>query len=169
MHVTMVRGRWYENILIRKLNGRNFFYTKISRITVCLSFKRLSIISCWHTCIFNIINHNIYLKSLYQLTFIAPYSPSNNVSLDGVSNGKLTFGWTFSVPDCTAINYNISSDCGSCLRTTDATNATCSDLPLSSNPLNCTFSVYPVVCGVAGEASNPITVTLKGIIELLYL
>ena len=34
MHVTTVRGRRYENILIRKFNGRKFFDTKISRITV---------------------------------------------------------------------------------------------------------------------------------------
>ena len=34
--VTKVRGRRYENILIRKFNGRNFFDTKISRITVSL-------------------------------------------------------------------------------------------------------------------------------------
>ena len=34
MQVTMVRGRWYENILIQKFNGQKFFDTKISRITV---------------------------------------------------------------------------------------------------------------------------------------
>ena len=34
MYVTTVRGRWYENILIGKFNGRKFFDTKISRITV---------------------------------------------------------------------------------------------------------------------------------------
>ena len=34
MHVTTIRGLRYENILIRKFNGRKFFDTKISRITV---------------------------------------------------------------------------------------------------------------------------------------
>ena len=34
MHVTTVRGRWYENFLTLKFNGRKYFDTKISRITV---------------------------------------------------------------------------------------------------------------------------------------
>ncbi len=36
MYVTTVRGRRYENILIRKFNGRKFFDMKISQITVIL-------------------------------------------------------------------------------------------------------------------------------------
>ena len=34
MYVTTVRGHRYENILIHKFNGRKFFDTKISQITV---------------------------------------------------------------------------------------------------------------------------------------
>ena len=42
MHVTTVRGRRYENILIRKFNGRKIFDTKISRITVCTLYSETS-------------------------------------------------------------------------------------------------------------------------------
>ena len=46
MYVTTVRGRRYENILIRKFDGRKFFDTKISRITVYVIYNIKSVVFC---------------------------------------------------------------------------------------------------------------------------
>ena len=61
-------------------------------------------------------------------------------------NRKLLFNWSPAAPDCPTIYYNIlASNCGSCPTTTNYTNVTCTDAPISSNA--CEFVVHTVVCG----------------------
>ena len=65
------------------------------------------------------------------------------------------------------LQYSIASDCGACPTHTNTTTATCSDLWLSPNAIMCQFSVSSHACGLVGNPTSPIAVTLKGIILLL--
>ena len=104
---------------------------------------------------------------MYMITYIVgPYQRApGGVTLTDVSQGKLTFSWTQIDPNCPTVQYQIMSDCGNC--STTNTSATCSNLSLSTTERNCTFSVGSVICGFTGPSSNPITVTLKGMIIII--
>lgn len=104
----------------------------------------------------------IYILYDYAYLCAGPYPPPNDIRLISVDGGVLTFGWSSIGPGCETIVYSISSDCGFCPNTTNATSIACSNLELSSNAKNCTFSVRSTLCGFNGQLSVPIPVTLKG-------
>ena len=87
------------------------------------------------------------------------YPPPNNVHLTDVRPGQVTFTWTsVSSSYCSVnfVNYSITSDCGVCPTTTNMTTVTCSDLQLSTEPVECTFRVSSVVCDLTGNPSEPV-------------
>ena len=85
------------------------------------------------------------------------------MSLSDAYEGTLIFNWTSPIQNCISISYQISSDFGSCPKTTNTTTVNCSVGAITHEASNCTFSVRSVVCGRTGEANSPIIVTLKGI------
>ena len=90
-----------------------------------------------------------------------PFSPPENVHLTDVKPGKLTFSWAPTVLHCSALTYEILSDCGVCPTTTSSTLVTCTTE--SSQPRLCTFAVRSVACGgIVGSWSNEIEVMLRG-------
>ena len=101
------------------------------------------------------------------MLILGPYQPPSDVQLVDVRPGQLTFSWS-SVPDnCAAIHYNIiAMNCRiMCPSTTTHNTITCTGPGgiLSSTPCIFAFAVQTVVCdGVIGNASNPVSVTLKG-------
>ena len=86
----------------------------------------------------------------------------DNIYLADAQKEKLVFSWnSVASNNCSALNYTITSDCGSCT-ITNMTIATCSDLQLTTNAVTCHFSINSDVCNQAGDPSSPVTVTLKG-------
>ena len=78
---------------------------------------------------------------------------------------QLIFNWSQIDPSCSAVQYQNTSDCGRCsLATPTSTLANCYDLQLSTTVRNCTFSVGSEICGFTGPSSDPVTVTLKGML-----
>jgi hypothetical protein len=71
--------------------------------------------------------------------------------------------WTPVTSNCSMayVQYTISSDCGTCPTVTNMTTVTCSDLKLTTIAVLCHFRVSRA-CGLVGNLSSPIVVTLKG-------
>lgn len=91
-----------------------------------------------------------------------PFPPPENVYLADVKPGKLTFSWTPTALYCSALTYEILSDCGECPAATSSTSVTCTIQ--ISQPRQCTFAVKSIVCGnIAGSWTNRIEVILRGI------
>ena len=84
--------------------------------------------------------------------------PPSGVKLTDATANELTFSWNPVDPYCLPDNRNFLFDCGRC-RTTTETTATCTDL---LTPSTCDFSIQNIVCGRVGSASDPVTVTLRG-------
>ena len=96
---------------------------------------------------------------------VGPYQQApGEVTLTDARPDQLIFNWSQIDPNCSAVQYQYTSNCGSCsLATPTSTLASCYDLQLSTTAIgNCTFSVRSKICGFTGPSSNPITVTLKG-------
>jgi hypothetical protein len=74
------------------------------------------------------------------------------------------FNWTPITSNCSMayVQYTISSDCGTCPTVTNMTTATCSDLQPTTIAVLCHFRVSSRACGLIGNPSSPIVVTLKG-------
>jgi hypothetical protein len=115
--------------------------------------------------------HHFLLKIT---TAINLYPPPDNINLADVQSGKLTFNWTSVISDCSTARlqllYNITStsDCGTCTVTAvtpTTVTATCSNLLLTTNVVTCLFKVSSHVCGLIGNPSSPIELTLKGELE----
>ena len=105
----------------------------------------------------------MHVSTLYCVCIHAgPYQRApSGVNLTNVRPDELTFAWTQIDPNCPTVQYNITSDCGSC-STGSGTSATCSNLQLSATERNCTFSIKSMICGFTGPSSNAVTVTLRG-------
>ena len=102
----------------------------------------------------------------YNNNIVDPYQEApDGVTLTDVRPDQLTFSWSQIDPNCSTVQYQYTFDCGSCsLATPTSTLANCYDLQLSTTARNCTFSVGSEICGFTGPSSNPITVTLKGML-----
>ena len=73
---------------------------------------------------------------------------------------KITFIWTQSISECSAVQYRILAlNCGTCPNTTTITTATCTDIP--NDNIACTFTVQLVVCGNIPLGNGEIAVQLK--------
>ena len=107
--------------------------------------------------------------SLYCI--LGPYQQApDGVTLTDARPDQLIFNWSQIDPSCSAVQYQNTSDCGRCsLATPTSTLANCYDLQLSTTARNCTFSVSSEICGFTGPSSNPITVTLKGMLLSIML
>ena len=105
------------------------------------------------------------MRSYYKL--IDPLPPPTIVRLVGVSSEQLVFNWTSVDSDCSTLNYNIMSNCGSCINTTatTTTSVACSiSVNVTDSITQCSFGVQSVVCGnVSGVPSTPLDMTLQGI------
>ena len=88
------------------------------------------------------------------------HPPSEYIYLADAQPGTLVFSWIAS--DCSNLMYNITSDCGTCPTVTHMTTATCSNLQLLTKAVLCHFKISSVACGLIGNPSSPVVVTLKG-------
>ena len=90
--------------------------------------------------------------------------PPESISLSGIRQGpaaELTFNWTKIALDCHDIEYSITSDCGSCPRSTSISTAVCVNVPTDGR--FCMFVIKTVVCeNNYGIQNNSLTVLLKG-------
>ena len=102
---------------------------------------------------------------LLHITAKNLYPPPDNLYLADAQQGRLVFNWTPVISNCSTLQYNITSDCGTCYTFTNATTATCSDLQLTTNAVLCHFRVSSRACDLVGNSSSPIAVTLKGILS----
>ena len=79
---------------------------------------------------------------------------------------KLKFQWNSIAPDCTAIGYITSLECGSCPNTTTNTEVVCTDIVIGDQ---CMFTVQTQVCDSIISNITTVPLTLKGtIIMHLY-
>ena len=90
------------------------------------------------------------------------YPPPDSLYLTDVQPGKLVFNWTPVNSNCSTLQYNITSNCGTCPTVTNATTAICSDLHLTTNASLCHFRVSSHACGLVGNPSSSFAVNLKG-------
>ena len=113
----------------------------------------------------SICNDVYYIIYDMAFSYVGPFPPPGevNINLTALSTRALTFSWNPIAANCPAIHYNIlASNCGSCPTTTNHTNVTCTDIPITYNAILCTFALRTVVCGhTAGIVSNPISVPLS--------
>ena len=96
-------------------------------------------------------------------------SPSDVRLLDANPN-LLTFKWSSVAANCSAVNYLIESNCGSCPNTTSLTSVDCyiTHMPITTTSRSCEFAVKSVVCGnTVGNSSNTVSTTLKGITNVM--
>lgn len=98
----------------------------------------------------------------YFFAFIELYerAPSGVMLTNVIAMNELTFSWNSVDPNCLPDDQNIMFGCGSC-QAASGTTATCTDLQI---PSTCDFSVQNVVCGEIGSPSDPISVTLRGMV-----
>ena len=100
------------------------------------------------------------------LHIIDPLPPPNDIQLTHVAPNQLTFNWSSVQPDCSTLQYNIESNCGTCINhqpTMLMSSATCSfELPIDSNDV-CNFAIQSTICtnSIIGSLSTPVRVTLK--------
>ena len=97
---------------------------------------------------------------LHAATNLHP--PPNDIQLVEAQAKQLIFNWTPALSTCSIVQYNITSNCGTCPAVTNMTRAACSDFQLTTNAVLCQFSVNSVACNHPGNSSSPITVILKG-------
>ena len=79
------------------------------------------------------------------------YPPPDNIYLADAQPQKLVFSWTPAIPNCSTLQYSITSDCGACPTVTNMTTATCSDLQVSTNAVLCHFRVSTYACDFVGN------------------
>ena len=107
------------------------------------------------------IARHIYHTTLTQY-YVGPYQRvPGDLHLTIPNGNQLSFSWTSVDSSCLSISYNINSTCGSCPMTTNTTAVTC---PVPQLPSVCMFSIRSVVCGQVGMPSNPLMLTLKGLL-----
>ena len=104
--------------------------------------------------------------------FMPVRSAPDIVYLSDANEENLVFSCTpgpgpaVSNSNCSSLQYNITSDCGTCplVSSITDTKATCSDLELTTNASECYFNVSSVatVCDLLSGASSSVAVTLKG-------
>ena len=66
-----------------------------------------------------------------------------------LTSKNVTFAWNSISSQCPAIHYNINAKrCGNCPATTNHTNITCTDVPMSESEseILCTLNVQVIVC-----------------------
>ena len=107
---------------------------------------------------------------LCTIIIVGPYQQApGNITLTDVRPGQVIFSWSQIDSNCPAVQYQNTFNCGRCsLAIPTSTLANCYDLQLSTTARNCTFSVSSEICGFTGPSSNPITVTLKGMLLRIY-
>ena len=105
------------------------------------------------------------------MTDLIPFIPPSHINLTNVSTEGLTFEWNSVAPNCSAVSYTISSlGCGSCPSSTSTTSIICHGVQLNGESDLCTLSIQAVTCGnISGSFSNPLNVSLKGLLLLVYL
>ena len=86
------------------------------------------------------------MKLINFLCTAAVYQQLQFLQLADVGPGELTFNWNAVAPNCPAVEYNITTNCGNCPATTRSPKATCS-IELSSSAVLCSFEVQTMVCG----------------------
>ena len=106
---------------------------------------------------FNICKYN---------NIVGPYQEApDGVTLTDARPDQLKFSWSQIDSTCPTVQYQNTFDCGRCsLATPMSTLANCYDLHVSRTTRNCTFRVRSEICGFTGPFSDPVTVTLKGML-----
>ena len=99
---------------------------------------------------------------MYITTATNLYPPPDDIYLADARPGTLVFNWIPVISNCSMLQYNISSDCGTCPTVTNATTAICSDLQLTTNASLCHFRVSSRACDLLGNPSSSFAVNLKG-------
>lgn len=113
---------------------------------------------------FVVIIHDCYW---YDVIIISdPHPPPDNVHLSEVDVNQLVFAWDPIQPACPAVEYIITSvNCGICPSATNNISITCAINNTSDTSMLCVLSVQTAGCGSpAGNSSNNITATLRGIL-----
>ena len=93
------------------------------------------------------------------IILVSPLPPPKYLSSTIGQDNELTFTWTQQDTNCSStVNYyNInSSNCGTCPKTTNNTNITCTNVAMDDSI--CTLTVETEPCGTASQ----VTVTLEG-------
>ena len=93
-----------------------------------------------------------------------PIPPPSNVIVDipnYVATRQLTFNWSSTLPSsCPFAHYAITAiDCGNCPTSATINHTICQNAVLG---LTCSFVVRSVACGISGNPSDSISITLKG-------
>jgi hypothetical protein len=94
----------------------------------------------------------------YKIYHTDPYPPPSNLKITDIQSGIITFIWDPVAPNCSSVQYTITSDCGICPMITNSANVTCSDQEI---PSMCVFRVQSMICGFIGSSSAPIEQELK--------
>ena len=103
--------------------------------------------------------------ALIFIILVSPLPPPKYLSSTKGKDNELRFTWTQQDTDCSStVNYyNInSSNCGTCPKTTNSTNITCTNVAMDGSI--CTLTVEPGPCGTPSQ----VTVTLEGK-QLMYI
>ena len=107
---------------------------------------------------------SIFFVPLHGPYAAPPPSPERISTI--VANGpqELIFSWDQADYDCPTLQYNFTSqNCGSCGTNTSQA-VSCTEFQTSPDGINCTFTVWSIVCGnITGPQSMRSTnVNLKG-------
>ena len=95
---------------------------------------------------------------MINVYYTDPYPPPSIIKITEIRPGIVRFSWDPVAPNCSSVQYKITSDCGVCPMTTDSANVTCSDQQI---PSVCTLHVQSMICGFIGSSSVPVVQTLK--------
>lgn len=79
---------------------------------------------------------------------------------------ELTFEWNPVSPNCLALHYVISFNCGICPSITTNTTAVCTEIQLGMS--NCTFTIQTNVCDSLIGDTTQIPLVLKGKHYMVY-
>ena len=110
-----------------------------------------------------------YDSSQYDNLFVTynnidPLPAPDDLQLTQVKPNELTFSWSSVEPNCSTLQYELQSNCGTCTNNPDMPpSAVCSfELSAISNGV-CNFAVQSTICGnIVGLLSSSILVTLRG-------
>ena len=111
-----------------------------------------------------------YDSSQYDNLFVTynnidPLPAPDDLQLTQVKPNELTFSWSSVEPNCSTLQYELQSNCGTCTNNPNnlLPSAVCLfELSAISNGI-CNFAVQSAICGnLVGLLSSSILVTLRG-------
>ena len=125
-----------------------------------IELPRLRFCHLWCNCCF--CQTRVHKHNYTHYFYVDPFPAPKNVHLFDVRPGLLSFTWNPVTQDCSALHYDIQTNCGNCANSTHSPSINCS---LTNDHLSrkCSIKVKSVTCGnISGSWSNPIRVNLKG-------